>query len=1355
MSNRDFSGSIAIAASDYNKEKDYWLGKMAGELQKSCFPQDHLKPGAKGLKREVKDAETAKLAGESFRGETLTQLMKLSRNSDYVLHMIFTGGVAALLYKYTGNQDIILGIPIYKQEKEAEFLNTVLPLRIQLDDAMNFKELLIQVRKTMVEANENQNYPIETLLFQLNIPFSGGEFPLFDVGVLLENIHEKKYILHTHPNVIFSFLRTHDAVEGEVEYNPSVYDKNTMERINRHLTCMIEKAIVHLEEPISRIDILSTEEKRQLLVDFNAGRRDYPAEKSIDLLFEEQAARTPAQIALTYEGEPMIYQQLNKEADELAANLRYRGVEIEEPVALMVNNSYQVVVGILGILKAGGAYVPLNTEYPLERKKYILNDCNAGRLLTNETGSCDYTPGLDVIRLENDPVSRVQTTGGISREHNGDNLAYIMYTSGSTGTPKGVMVEHRSAVRLVKNTNFIEFKEDDSILLTGALEFDASTFEIWGALLNGLTLHLVHKDTILNHDLLKQAITTRGVTTMWMTAPLFNQMVDTDIEVFTGLKNLLVGGDLLSPAHINRVRKRFTGLTVINGYGPTENTTFSTTYRVEKEYRENIPIGKPISNSTAYILDPNRHLVPIGVPGELFVGGDGLSRGYLNNPGLTAEKFEHDIWDYLDKEQLSYIPDKKNLYRTGDLARWLPDGNIEFLGRRDNQVKIRGFRIEPGEIENHLLHLESIRDAVVVDRKTPEGEKYLCAYVVPASGRLENLDIMELRRMLTQQLPDYMVPAYFIPLDKIPLNSNGKVNRAALPAPEITDFGAAYAPPRNPLEEKFVEIWSEVLRIEKEKIGIDADFFELGGHSLKATILISKLHEAFHVKLPLAEIFRTPSIRELAGYIQALTGEQFVSIQPIEEKEYYDLSSAQKRLYILQEFKPDSIAYNIPRAYILEGNLHLEMWEGAFRKLIHRHESLRTSFRTVKEKAVQVIHKEIKFEIEFVDLDTDEGWESIGNKGQTPGATPDTYPSAVISHFWSGFIHPFDLSQAPLLRVRLIKINEEQHILLVDIHHIITDGTSMDLFIREFRALYGGEKLNPLRVQYKDFSEWQNGSIQREAMKEQEKYWLKKFKDKPQDLNLPLDYPRPLAPSFAGSTISFELSEQQSLSLKRLAADHGATLYMVLLAIYTILLARLSGHEDIVVGAPIAARRHADLERIIGMFVNPLALRNFPDGQKNFIQFLKEVKENTLNAFENQEYPFDELVSRLGITGDHTGNPLFQVVFAMQNMMETEAVYYFTADTGSLKLYPYRNDNPTSKFDLLLVAVEDSACIHMFLEYSTELFRKETAHKITRYYTEILTTILDNNHIKLKDINISHGLMELNPDILDLDSEEF
>ncbi|HLP46187.1 MAG TPA: condensation domain-containing protein, partial [Candidatus Kapabacteria bacterium] len=662
------------------------------------------------------------------------------------------------------------------------------------------------------------------------------------------------------------------------------------------------------------------------------------------------------------------------------------------------------------------------------------------------------------------------------------------------------------------------------------------------------------------------------------------------------------------------------------------------------------------------------------------------------------ENFQHSAFE------LPLTP-HSNFYSTGDLARWLSDGNIEFLGRIDNQVKIRGFRIELGEIENQLLKHKYIKEAVVILNNDAITDKNLTAYIVSIEAFHEN----ELREYLQKNLPDYMIPSYFVQLEKIPLTPNGKVDRKVLPEPRMK-AGKSYIAPGNEIEKKLVEIWSEVLGRDElhiiqlnETIGINDNFFQLGGHSLKATILSAKIHKAFNANIPLSKIFTIPTIRGLANYIKSALQEKYLTIESIEKKEYYSLSSAQKRLYILYQMNPQGIGYNIPSFLVLEGAIDKEKLEHTFKLMIRRHESLRTSFHMINDEPVQRIHDKVEFEIEYLATEA--------------------------------FIRPFDLSNAPLLRVGLIKENENKHILMMDMHHIISDGTSINIMVKDFMALYQGEFPSELQIQYKDFSNWQNDEKQAESLERQGEFWLNEFAGEIPVLELPVDYPRPAVQSFEGSSIPFEIDKETVGVLKTLALELGATIYMILLSLYTVFLAKLTNQEDIVIGSPIAGRRHVDLEKIIGMFVNTLALRNYPLGEKLFIYFLEEVKEKTLAAFNNQEYPYEDMVEQVAtsVNRDTARNPLFDTMFALQNIKGG------VIEIPGLKIEPYVFENKTAKFDLTLTAVESEDELELTFAYSTQLFKRETIQRFINYFINAaagVTGVMKDKTLRIGDISI-------------------
>ncbi|UCH97748.1 MAG: AMP-binding protein, partial [Candidatus Aminicenantes bacterium] len=670
-----------------------------------------------------------------------------------------------------------------------------------------------------------------------------------------------------------------------------------------------------------------------------------------------------------------------------------------------------------------------------------------------------------------------------------------------------------------------------------------------------------------------------------------------------------------------------------------------------------------------------------------------------------------------DKYHRSYRSYKsyifKRIYKTGDLARWLPDGNIEFLGRIDQQLKIRGFRIETAEIEHRLLTHPQVNAAVVTARENQTNDKYLCAYIV------SNMDPKELKEYLSQSLPAYMIPSYFISMEKIPLTPNGKVDRKALPEPQIKKEDNQIAP-RNPVEKTLAKIWAKMLKIPTDVISIDSDFFELGGHSLRATVLVSEIHKAFDVKLTLKEVFKLRTPREIGKFIYNAEKIKYAGIQPIEKKEYYELSSAQQRLFLMEHFEKIGTTYNIPTLVKLQGNLDIETFNKTFKACIRRHESLRTSFTYINEIPVQRVHDEVEFQVRYHDLSQ----EGPG------GLAPSNIPAV--------FIRPFDLTRPPLLRAVIFRLNPEEHLLFFDIHHIISDGTSIEILIEDIAGIYTGEKPGSLKIHYKDFSCWQNNLIKTGKFKKQLDYWLDLFPGQVPVLELPTDYSRPPVKNFEGGHYISYLEPPGNQQLTALSEEMEATLYMNLLTILNILLFKYSGQEDIIVGSSIMGRPHLGLQKTIGMFVNFLPMRNCPNSNKTYWEFFQEVKERALSAFENQDIQFEELVQQLNLERDPSRNPLFDITFAVQNFERS------TLRVPNLTIAPYEMEYKTSKFDLTLHAFENKTTNQLVFrfEYAAQLFKRETIEKIANHFCEIIRQVIQNKNIPLKEIRLSKELLE-------------
>jgi acyl carrier protein len=684
----------------------------------------------------------------------------------------------------------------------------------------------------------------------------------------------------------------------------------------------------------------------------------------------------------------------------------------------------------------------------------------------------------------------------------------------------------------------------------------------------------------------------------------------------------------------------------------------------------------------------------------------------------------------------------ERLYRTGDLGRWQRDGNIQFLGRTDQQVKIRGFRIEPGEIECQLFKHKRIKEVVVVEKEGEEGIKYLCAYIVAGM----ELTVSQLREFLSVMLPDYMIPSYFVFLKKLPLTPNGKIDCRALPVPGV-EKSSQYIPPGNAIERKLTELWSGVLSLQKDVISINRNFFELGGHSLKAILLTARMHKEFNVKVSLTEIFKSPTIQALAQYIREAETNRYMPLEPVEEKEYYLLSSAQKRLYIIQQMDEEIIAYNMPMMVPLDetnlgGKIDMRKLQYTVHQLIDRHDSFRTSFEMVDEQPVQRIHHphDVDFEIEYFNLK-----KKNGNRVE------------VMEGIFRDFVRPFPLSRPPLVRVALVEVENTRYALMVDMHHIISDGFSHEILVRDFMVLYSSQVLSPLPIQYKDYAEWQSRERAAGIIKQQEEYWLRQFSGEIPVLDLPIDYPRPEVRSFEGDFIYLEINEALTYKTARLRRETEVTLNILLLAVYSVLLAKYSGQEDLVIATADAGRHHADLQQTIGMFVNMLPIRIQPGKNKTFKEFLLEVKQQSVNAYANQDYQFDDLVLKLGLQGNRSRNPVFDTVFVVQNTaMQNENLSIGKKDNDNndfleITQPEFRNQ----AFDLILQAVEGDDRLNMRLEYSTALFKKSTAEKMTNHYIDILKQVVENPGLKLKEIIITHDFLKAKPRVIKTAQTDF
>ncbi|MPQ25673.1 lichenysin non-ribosomal peptide synthetase LicA [Bacillus paralicheniformis] len=1292
------------AQEGFQKEEAYWQNVFAGELPVLQLITDAPRPSVQSFEGDRVSAVLPKDMKE--------KLTVLAEQNGATLYMVMLSAYNMLLAKYSGQEDVIVGTPAAgRRHSDLEgiigmFVNT-LAIRSKVEPCRTLRDFLHDVKKTVIDAFEHQDYPFERLAEKVGASRDFSRHPVFDTMFILQNAWEDIPLLgdlhlsiyETNFNIAkFDLTLQAKEEQGELildlDYSTKLFKKDTAERMLKAYLHLLEGMTADPLRRIGEYSLLTEEETNRQLVAFNPAASDYPREKTIVQLFEEQAAERGGHPALQFEDTVWSYGELNRKANQLARRLRERGVQAGTPAAILTARSAEMVIGILAVLKAGGAYVPIDPDHPEKRVQHFFEDSGAAVLLTQKAmkplaEAAEF--GGDILFLEDEHLY-LGDASDLRLPISPEAMANLTYTSGTTGTPKGNMVSHRNILRTVKNTNYLEVMTSDIVLSISNYVFDAFMFDVFGSLLNGAKLVIAPKDTILDMSRLAHVLEKEKVTVLMITTALFNLLTDMRPDSLKGLRRVLFGGERASVDHVRRALNTVGKGRLLHMYGPSESTVFTTYYPVNEvpEEAQAVPIGKPVSNTEVLILDSFGNVQPAGVAGELCVGGDGLVRGYFNRPELTAEKFTEHPFKTGEK-----------IYRTGDMARWLADGCLEFIGRIDHQVKIRGQRIELGEIEHHLLTHDMIQEAAVLAVDTGAGDQMICAYFTAD----QELSTEELRRHAAEGLPGYMIPSVFMQLQELPLTGNGKVDRRALPEPDVAQVAQKeYTAPRSRTEAQLANLWREVLDV--PKIGVHDNFFELGGHSLIGMTLIARIQQEMNVDLQLKDLFQAPTIETLAQAAAKAEKKSAVYIEAVPDRETYPVSSAQKRLYVLQQIEGAEKSYHMPAVLQLEGKLDLKRLESAAQMLIKRHEAFRTTFEIRDGEPVQRILDAAELTIDVIDADEQEADKLIEE-----------------------FIRPFDLTKAPLFRMSIIRFTGEKHLLLVDMHHIISDGASVSVLIDEMTKLYAGEALEPLRIQYKDFSVWQQHLLT-ERHKMQEEYWLKELDGELPVLTLPTDNPRPSVQTFEGSRLSFALKPELVQRLRGLAKETDSTLYMVLAASYSALLSKLSGQSEVIVGSPAAGRPHADLSRIIGMFVNTLAIRTRPEGDKPFSAFLEEVKETTLGAFEHQDYPFEELIEKLNIQRDMSRNPLFDAVFSMRNADLKDL------SMEGITLKPYDFVHQTAKFDLTLTAAEEDELLVFEMEYNTALFKHESIERWSGYWVNLLEAVAENPNARLSELSL-------------------
>jgi amino acid adenylation domain-containing protein len=1366
------------------KDLAYWKKQLSGAPEILELPTDRPRP-----------------AVQTFRGAqhwitwpvSLTQALKaLSRQHEVTLFMTLQAAFNVLLHRYTRQTDIVVGSPISgRTHVETEdligfFINTLV-LRTDLSGNPTFQELLRRVATGTLDAYAHQDLPLELLVRELKPGRSSGHMPLFQVMFVLQSTPSHTF---TAPglnctrgevdnntakfDLTLSVTEDDGALTALWEYNRDLFDAATIQRMERHFQTLLEGVVAHPEKRLSELPLLTKAERQQLLTEWSGTSTSYPADKTVQELFEEQVERTPEAVALFFRHERITYQDLNVRANQLADYLQKFGVGPDVLVCVCLERSVELIVSLLGILKAGGAYVALDPTYPKQLLTFMLEDTQTPVLVTEERLAQSLpefsalerqgraAPSLICLDKSREIIARCNKANPQSPHRRATDLAYVSFTSGSTGKPKGVCVTHRGVVRLVKETNYARLISSEVFLQLAPISFDASTFEIWGCLLNGARLVIFPPEAPSLAEL-GDTIQKNQVTTLWLTAGLFHQMVEEQLESLQGVRQLLAGGDVLSPSHVKKAVEALSGCQVINGYGPTENTTFTCCCSINAPVAadRSISVGRPIANTQVYVLDDTLQPVPIGVPGELYAGGAGLARGYLNRPELTAEKFI--------PNPFSAEPGAR-LYKTGDLVRWLSDGQIEFLGRIDCQVKVRGFRIELGEIETVLAQHDAVAECVVVAREDVLGQKQLVAYVVAAQN--DTALVPELRSFLKEKLPHYMVPALFVLLDALPLTENGKVNRRALPAPgpARSQPEDTYLAPQIPLEQTLAEIWAAVLRV--DRVGVRDNFFELGGHSLLAITVAARIRNVLHVDVPLRYFFQAPTVAELAEKIKQMNGtlpegnplladgakktlekvlmtdqsgpEPTARFSEMKQallekrlrgtikgrakvqiaprctcKNAAPLSFAQQRLWFLDQLQPNSPLYNIPTAVRLRGRLDVQAVQRAVTAIIARHEVLRTHFASVEGEAYQVIAEPAVVEVPVKDLTH---WPKAELEGELQRLLAEEAR------------RPFDLACGPMLRALLVRLSETEHVFFLNMHHIASDGWSLGVFFHEFGLLYEafarGEtaSLPGLPIQYADYAIWQREWLQKDLLEQQRSYWKRQLAGAPEVLELPVDGPRRAVQTHRGAQQTLQLPHSLSMALHSLSNKEGATLFMVLLAALKTLLYRYTRQTDLLIGSPIAGRNQMETEGLIGFFINTLVLRTDLAGNPTFREFLQQVRKVTLEAYAHQDLPFEKIVEELRPERTSSHTPLIQVMFVLQEALIENL------RLPSLDIKPVEVNTGTAKFDLTLSMTETPEGLRAEMEYDEDLFGAPTITRMLEHFRTLLEGIVANPDGRLSQL---------------------
>ncbi len=1290
----------------------YWEQQLAGLPVIHSMPMDHPRP--------VVQTFSGKVHRRPLNSDITQKLNKLCQQSDASLFMGLHAAFSVLLSRYSNETDIVVGTPTANRE-QAEVANLIgffvnnLVLRSDLAGNPSFIDLLEQSRDRLIAAYQHQQAPFEQVVERLKPERSPNHSPLFQVMLVLQNSDNDSELIPgltiryaEHDSLVAKYDLTLLVSEREQglllnwEYNSALYDSETVERMAVHFECLIRSMVAAPQASVFDAELLPEAERRLQLMQWSGTRSQYPKDSCLHSLFEQQVERYPGNLAVSCDRRQLTYRELNTEVNRLCHYLReHKRITPDSLVGLCIERSSQMMIAILAILKAGGAYLPLDPSYPRDRLQFMLADSEVDLVLT-ESGLCSrlskLAGNIDFLAMDALQLHRYPSDNGpIPAEHLASNLAYVIYTSGTTGKPKGVLLEHRGAVNLAcAQRSRFSVTSESRVLQFGSLSFDGATFDWLMALLHGASLHICSEECRTSIDQLQEMLVTKRITHATLPPSLLH-MLSPDLDY--GFETLIVAGEACDQEQADAWSRRYR---LINGYGPTENTVCTTTQ--EMSSGETVSIGRALDNTQVYVLDSRRSLLPRGATGELYIGGDGIARGYLNRPQLTDERFVINPFSANAAERL---------YKSGDLVRWLSNGQLAFVGRVDDQVKIRGYRIELSEIDARLSLCSGVQQAVTIVRKDKPGNKYLVSYLVrrqSTPNALSNDEWIEsVRRHLQGSLPDYMMPGIFVSMDNLPLNSNGKIDKKALPKPDAESQRAKFVAPTTDKEKLICETWQDVLNT--DCIGLNDNFFQMGGHSLTATRAVTRVNRLFDLSLPVNTLFQTQTVRDFVRFLdQGSSTAKPPKMQVISREGEIKPSYTQQRLWLLDKIEGGSAHYNMPIALNVSGHLDINVLQRVFTAIVERHESLRTCFSCdAQGHPVQTIQsvKTINIPLsDFSNLEREQGRAKVAE--------------VIAEEARRGF----DLSCDLMLRGQLLKLDSNHFTLLITLHHIAADGWSISILLNEFSALYkayalGSENpLPPLSVQYADYAHWQRDWLQGDQLEQQLGYWQKQLADLPVVHSLPLDKLRPPSQTFSGDSYFSRLDKGACDKLKLVCRQSDATLFMGLHAAFSVLLSRYSGETDVVVGTTIANREQSEIASLIGFFVNNLVLRSDLSGQPSFIDLLGQSREMLLAAYAHQQAPFEQVVERLQPERSTNHSPLFQVMLILQNNEQA------TFDLPGLSTSIQAQRSISSKYDLTLVIEESDGGLALSWEFNTDLFKPSTIKGLSEHFVLCLRNVV-------------------------------